>query len=472
MAKRNQIDMTTGPLFKKFIIFCIPLILTNLLQSLFHSADVLILGKFAGETEVGAVSCTGSIINLIIGLFIGLSMGANVLVARNLGKNDEEAVRRSIGTSIIVSLVSGILIVFIGYFGARTFLGWTNCLPEFIDMATEYVQVYCLGAPLIILYNFASAIMRASGDTKRPLIFLIIGGVLNIALNLFFVLVVKKPVAGVAIATVASQGFSAILSLIVLMRNKTACKLVLKYVRIYKNELKELLLIGIPSGIQSCLFNLSNTIISKNINDFGVPQFVTGNGIAQTYDTLVYQIVHSIALGALSFVSQNYGAKNFENIVRVRKMAFFTILVAGVVAGGLVVLFSPFLDRLGIKEDTDPESIELILHYAFTRHVMMASFQFVCGWMDTMANVTRGMGKSVLAMIITLFGACVLRILWVELALDVFNIKTPEMLYFSYLFSWSVTTIIYFFVHIRLFRETKKMFEIKNNKDLNLEKQN
>lgn len=302
MKKNFEMNMSEGKILGKLIIYSIPLICTNVLQLLFNAADVAVLGMFVSDDAVAAVGATGALINLIIGLFVGLSVGANVLVARFAGEQNMDSSHKTVSTSVIVSLIAGLFLAFIGYFFAETFLEWTNCDPEVIGMATKYLKIYFIGMPIMLLYNFCASILRAVGDTLRPLIFLVIGGLVNVGLNIFFVAVLKKDVEGVAIATVASQAISAVLSIIVLLKGNGYARLDMKKFRVYFPELKEMTKIGFPAGLQGCVFSISNVLIQATINTFS-KSYMTANTVASQFDGFIYNAMNAVSLATLAFVS-------------------------------------------------------------------------------------------------------------------------------------------------------------------------
>lgn len=301
MKKNFEMNMSEGKILGKLIIYSIPLICTNVLQLLFNAADVAVLGMFVSDDAVAAVGATGALINLIIGLFVGLSVGANVLVARFAGEQNMDSSHKTVSTSVIVSLIAGLFLAFIGYFFAETFLEWTNCDPEVIGMATKYLKIYFIGMPIMLLYNFCASILRAVGDTLRPLIFLVIGGLVNVGLNIFFVAVLKKDVEGVAIATVASQAISAVLSIIVLLKGNGYARLDMKKFRVYFPELKEMTKIGFPAGLQGCVFSISNVLIQATINTFS-KSYMTANTVASQFDGFIYNAMNAVSLATLAFV--------------------------------------------------------------------------------------------------------------------------------------------------------------------------
>ena len=405
--KKLEMDMTTGPIFKKIARFSIPLMLMNILQLLFNAADVFVVGIFVDDVAVAAVGTNGALINLIINLFIGLSVGANV-VARYLGENNREKVRKNIGLSIFVALISGIILLFVGFFCARTFLEWMGCDPKVIVLATKYLKIYFLGMPIIILYNFCASILRAAGDTVRPLIFLTIGGVVNVGLNIFFVVVLHKDVEGVAIATVVSQGIAAVLSIIVLLKNEGDVKLELKYIRFYPKDFIELVKVGLPSGIQSCMFSISNVLIQSSINSLG-DKAMSGYAYEMQIANIVYTAMNAIALACMSFVGQNFGSKNVERIKKIIIQSSLFVTIVGVSLGVLVTFLAvPFLRLITSDEEV----------LAYTQEILyfVALPYFLCGVMDVVAYAMRSLGKSFTTMIICIFGACIFRIIWIYLS--------------------------------------------------------
>ncbi len=447
----RKLNLCEGPLFKKILWYALPLICTNILQLLFSAADIAVLAIFVGDDAVAAVGANGALINLIVGLFIGLSVGANVLVARSIGKQDEQTSQRVVGSAVLIAFCLGIGLTFVGFFGARTFLVWMKCDPDILDAATTYLRIYFLGTPIMMLYNFSASILRASGDTVRPLIFLTLGGVVNVGLNILFILVFHMTVEGVAIATIASWAISAALSLSLLFRQKGYIHLEWKNLRFFPKELWEMVTIGIPSGIQSSIFALSNVLIQSSINSFGKAA-MSGNTIAHQFDGFIMQATSAIALSAVTFVSQNLGAERFD---RIRKTAIYCLLLSGGIGlfGGL--LETVFAEPLASLMSEDPE----VISYAVLRLRQMASFYFICGMMDTMSNVLRGLGKSSLAMFISIFGTCVLRVLWLNTVFQIPQFHTLSCIYLSYPISWVITLvadlICYFPTLKKLEKQTK-----------------
>ncbi len=449
--KSREMVMTSGPLFKKLVIYALPLIGTNLLQVLFNAADVAILGMFASSTDVGAVGSTTSLINLIVALFVGLSSGASVVISRRMGEKDEEGAHRAVGTSILISLISGAILLAVGVTCARIFLSWLDTPAELIDGATRYMTIYFLGVPIIMLYNFIASILRAVGDTLRPLIYLMIGGVLNIGLNIFCILVLDLTVEGVAIATVISQLVSVVLSLIALFKSKGYSQFRLKYLKIDKKQLKEIFLIGLPSGFQSALFSISNVLIQSSINSFG-DLTVTANTAAQQLDGLLYYMGNGIALACMAFVSQNYGAGKIVRIKKTFWMSVFLCLGIQTLFGVIFVLLSQPLLSIIVQE---PEIIEI----AKTRLLILGLTYSLCGVMECFSFSMRAMGKSLTAMIISLIGACGFRILWLNTIFIIYRNLT--MLYLSWTVSWVLTIAMYCCFYFPLLRKIEKRMPLK-----------
>ena len=315
---RNDMDMTSGNLFKKIIIYSIPIILTSVLQLLYNACDLMIVGKFAenGTEALAAVGGTGALINLIVSLFIGLSIGASVSFARSIGQKDLDKANRVVHTAVIVSVVASIFITIIGILLAKTLLSWMKCPDNIIDLSTLYVQIYFSGTFFNLLYNFVSALVRANGDTKRPLYVLVVSGAANVVFNLFFVLVLKMSVEGVAIATVISQAISAIAMMVILIKEQGPLNFSFKKLSFDRVVFKEMVIIGLPSGIQSSLFSISNMTIQSAVNGFG-EIVMGGNTAAGNIEGFVYVAMNSIHQATLNFTGQNYGAKNYKNIKRV-----------------------------------------------------------------------------------------------------------------------------------------------------------
>ena len=444
--KRGILDMTTGPFFKKILIFSIPLMLTGVLQLIYNAADVMVVGRFAGSDSLAAVGSTSSLVNLIINLFVGLSTGAGVVTARHIGANLGDRIHKSVHTAMAISVASGFAVGLFGFFMSGEFLKLMGTPENVLPLATLYLKIYFLGAPGSLVYNFGASIVRATGDTKRPLFILGFTGLVNVILNVILVVGFHFNVAGVAIATIVAQYISAILIVIRLKNIENACRLNFKKVRIYKDELKDIIKIGLPAGLQSSLFSFSNVLIQSTINTFGSVA-MAGNTAAQNADAIIYTCTNAVAQTAMTFTSQNIGAKKYENIRKVYFMCMGFAFVISIIFGSVGLLFPEGI--IGIFT-TDPDVIEIGKQRLY---IMMATY-FLCSLMDVSGCQIRGMGKSIEPMIITLLGACGIRVLWLytgyPLKQELWN------LYLSYPLSWGITFIALFISFLVFEKRIKK----------------
>lgn len=444
MSKKNyEIDMCNGPLLGKILLFSLPLMLSSILQLLFNAADMIVVGRYAGSESLAAVGATGALINLLINVFIGLSVGANVMVARNYGAKKERAVSETVHTSIATSLFSGVFLAVIGIFLSRPLLGLMGTPADVIDQATIYMQIYFAGMPAIMLYNFGSSILRAIGDTKRPLYYLTLAGIVNVILNLFFVIVLKMAVAGVALATVISQCISAALIMRCLMKSEGCFHLSLRNLKIHWKRLSPIMQIGLPAGIQGAIFSLSNVLIQSSVNSFGSVA-MAGNTAASNIEGFIYVAMNAFHQTALSFTSQNFGAGKYDRIKKISVLCIASVTITGVVLGfGAWMLGTPLL---GIYT-SDPAVIE----FGMKRLTIIATTYFLCGIMDVLVGLLRGLGASVMPMIVSLAGACGLRIIWI-FTLFQWN-RTLTTLYISYPVSWFVTAAVHTICFLFLFKK-------------------
>ncbi len=449
MVKRRsyEMDMCRGPLLGKLLVFAFPLMLSGILQLLFNAADIVVVGRFAGSQALAAVGSTGAVSNLIINAFIGLSIGANVLVARSVGAGQREEASQAVHTAILLSLLCGAALVVIGVALSRPLLELMGTPEDVIEMSTVYMRIYFCGMPVIMLYNFGAAILRSVGDTKRPLYFLIVAGIINVLLNLFFVIVLGMDVDGVALATVLSQAVSAGLILLCLTKMEGPCRLNLKELRIYKDKMWQIVRVGLPAGLQGCVFSISNVLIQSSVNSFGSVA-MAGNTSASNIEGFVYTGMNAIYQTALSFTSQNLGAGQYKRIGKVMRLCL--ALVTGV---GLTMGLTAYLLRaplLGIYS-SDPQ----VIQYGGTRMMFICTLYFLCGVMDVMAGMMRGMGYSLMPMIVSLTGACGLRVLWIFTIFAAYH--TLPSLYISYPISWLITALAhmacYFAVRRKMPRE-------------------
>ncbi len=447
VRRSYEMDMCSGPLFQKILLFSIPLMCSGILQLLFNAADIIVVGQFTGSTALAAVGSTTSLINLLVNLFIGLSVGANVVIARSYGAGDMEAVHRGVHTTILAAAVSGVVLIFVGLAISRPVLELMGTAEDVLDQALIYIRIYFLGMPVVLLYNFGAAILRAVGDTKRPMYFLLIAGVVNVIFNLIFVIKFHLGVAGVAIATVISQVISAGLVVLCLFRSHGAYQLIPSELRIHGDQLRAILRIGLPAGLQSVLFNFSNVIIQSSVNTFGWI-VVAGNTAANNIEGFVYTSMNAVYQTALSFTSQNMGARNYRRVDRVLGECLLLVAGIGLTFGVGAYLMGEHL--LGIYT-SDPE----VITYGLYRLSIVCATYFLCGLMDVMAGSIRGLGYSITPMLVSLIGSCLLRIVWI---LTVFQIShTQRTLYISYPLSWALTAsthgICYLILRKKAFRE-------------------
>ena len=451
MAKAHEMNLTKGPLLKQIFLYALPLMGTNLLQYLFSLVDIAVLAHYVGDDAVAAVGATTSLVHLLINLFIGISVGTNVILARYVGAKNEEGARKTVGTSVFVGLLCGAGLLFVGFFGARTFLTWMDCDPEVIGMATKYLQIYFLGMPIMMLYNFSSAIMRAVGDTFRPFLFLTLGGVANVGLNILFVAGFHQDVAGVAIATVASQGIAAVLSMFCLFKEKGYGKFSFRYFKIYQEELAKIFKIGIPAGLQATMFSLANIFLQKAVNSFG-KTVMAANTVSVQVDSVIFQITAAIGHTTAAFVSQNYGARNVE---RIKKSVFYSCVVAFSICaliGVFVIVFR--FPLFGLLTD-DP----VVMHYAEQKLVMTAAFQCFYGMLDVLANAVRSLGRSTLAMFVNLFGICIFRLVWLSTAFRYFG--TFYSLCWAYPISFVLTFAIFLVLYFPTYQRAKEKLSVR-----------
>ncbi len=431
---RYEMDMTSGPLLGKVLLFAGPLMLTGVLQLLYNAADIIVVGNFSGDQgpqALAAVGSTSSLINLLVNVFMGLSVGASVLVARQWGAGNQAAVSRAVHTAVTIALFSGVLVGAVGAVFARPLLLMMGSPEDVIDLAEIYVRIYFIGMPANMLYNFGAAILRAVGDTRRPLYYLTASGAINVLLNLLLVIGFHMSVAGVAIATVVSQVVSMALVLLCLIRSSTAIRLDLRALRIHGAELKAIIMVGLPAGLQGSLFSISNVLIQSSVNSFESIA-MAGNSAASNLEGFVYTAMNSVYQASLTFSSQNYGAGNPKRVRKVMGVCLGTVTVIGLSLGLLFTLFGPALVSI---YNQDPEVILFGLKRLYT---IMPTY-FLCGLMDTMVGQLRGIGCSLIPMMTSLAGACVFRIIWIFTVFAQPAWHTLEVLYISYPVSWALT---------------------------------
>ena len=435
--RKYEIDMCNGPLLGKILLFSLPLMLSGILQLLFNAADMIVVGRWVGSDALAAVGSTGSLINLLVNVFIGLSVGANVLVARYFGAGQERELSDMVHTAVLTSVICGFLLIFVGFFVAPSALLAMGTPKEVLGQSVLYIRIYFAAMPAMMLYNFGAAILRAVGDTRRPLYFLTAAGIINVILNLIFVIGFSMGVAGVALATAVSQVISAGLVLRCLMRSDSAYRLDLKAVRIVPHKLLMMMQIGLPAGLQGAIFSISNVLIQSSVNSFGATA-MAGNSAAGNLEGFVYTAMNTLHQTAVSFVGQNYGAHKYKRIGRTAIMCVGIVTVVGLVMGNGVYLAGRLLLHLYSPE-------EPVIAYGMKRLFYICCPYFLCGVMDTLVGCLRGMGHSVLPMLVSLTGACLFRIVWIYTVVS--QNRTLDTLYISYPISWALTA----FVHLGCF---------------------
>ncbi len=445
MSKRN-IDMNNGPLFRNIISYTVPIILTGLLQLLFNAADLVIVGRFCGSISVAAVGATGAITNLIVNLFIGLSVGTGVAVAQALGAENIQKVHRAVHTAIPTALTGGVILTIVGVTLSKQLLVLMDTPDDVLPLSTIYMRIYFGGIIFMMIYNFCASVLRAAGDTKSPLIFLSIAGVINVGLNIVFVTAFHLNVAGVALATTISQGVSAVLVIIALVKRQDACRLHFSQLRFYKDELLQIIKIGLPAGIQGSLFSVSNVIIQSSINSFG-SVVMSGNAAALNIEGFVYVTLNAFHQTALNFTGQNIGANQYRRAKKVLLICMCCVLVIGLTISTAMYMLGPEL--LSIYITDSPEAIE----YGLIRMGCLFIPLSLLGLMDVSTGGLRGMGVSFVPMIISILGVCGIRIGWIYTIFRIPQFHTLEWLYHSYSISWGVTfiaqTVAYFVIYNR-----------------------
>lgn len=447
MAKKSyEMDMCHGPLGGKLLLFALPVMLSGVLQLLFNAADIVVVGRFAGSQALAAVGSNGPLINLIVNVFIGVSIGTNVLVARHYGAGEYEEVHKTVHTSILTSIIFGIVLIFVGFILARPLLEMMGTPEDVIDLAELYLRIFFVGMPVNMLYNFGSAVLRAVGDTRRPLYFLIAAGIINVLLNLFFVIVLHMGVAGVALATIISQAISAVLVVLCLMRSDGCIKLQPRKLHIYKKKLLQMVRIGLPAGLQGAVFSISNVLIQSSVNSFGSVA-MAGNAAAGNIEGFIYIAMNSFYQTSLSFTSQNAGAGEYKRVRKVLGLCLIMVAATGLILGSLALLFAKPL--LGIySPDAD------VIQFGILRMSYICISYFLCGLMDVTVGSLRGLGCSITPMIISLTGACAFRVLWI---FTVFQwSRSLATLYISYPVSWVITAAAQIICFIVVMHRTVK----------------
>ena len=442
LLRQPTSDITKGVIWKQLLAFFFPLWFGTFFQQLYNTVDTLVVGRFVGKVALAAVGSTTSLINLLIALFVGLSVGSNVVVARNLGGQRHDMVSKAVHTSVLMALLSGAVLAVFGFIMAHQLLVWMGSPSDVIDLSTIYLRIYFLGMPATMAYNFGAAILRAQGDTRRPLYFLMIAGVINVVLNLISVILMNMGVAGVALATTISQYVSAGLVLRCLTKEDGPLRLNLKELKIDRHIFAQILEIGLPAGFQGIVFSLSNVLIQSSINSFG-STVVAGSAASANIENFVYQAMNAFYQTNLTFTGQNYGAGECRRVDKTLIYCQTFVIITGVVLGNLAYLLGHPLVSIYAPGEED------VIQQGIIRLGYIARTYALCGIMDTMVGSLRGLGYSIVPMIVSLIGACGLRIVWI---FTIFQVdRTPENLYISYPISWIVTGAVHiiFFLYIR-----------------------
>lgn len=427
--KAHDMDMIHGPMTGKIIRYALPLMMTGILQLLYNAVDVVVVGRFASAHALAAVSSTGSLISLIVMLFSGISMGVSVSVAQAYGSGNAKDVEEAVHTSMMLGIICGVLVTVLGCVLGRPILQLMDTPAEVLDLASEYVLIYFAGSLFNLITNFGAAILRAVGDSKRPMYFLTLSGLLNVLLNLVFVIAFDMSVAGVALATILSQLLSAVLIVLCLMRTHSSIRFTPRRLRLVKDKAIQIIRIGLPSGMQASLFSLSNVMIQSAVNSFG-PDAMAGNGAAVSIENFISMSTYSFHTAALTFTSQNLGARKPERLGRIMLICQCCAIVTGLLLGGVVYLLRQPLVGLYCTEMH-------VMEYGMLRLSCLAMIYFLCGMMDVFVGGLRGMGNSLVPMLVSIVGACVLRGVWIYTAFAAY--RSLEVLYMSYPFTWVVT---------------------------------
>lgn len=456
MRSAKFMDMCSGPILRKMIVFTLPIMFSGLFQLLFNATDIIVVGKFAGDNALAAVGSNTALINLMTNLFIGLSIGANVAAARYCGAKNITELKKTVHTAMLLSVISGLLLMVVGLCFAEQMLRLMQTPESIIGMASDYLRIYFCGMPFMMIYNFGNALLRAAGDTRRPLIYLIIAGFVNVGLDLIFVILLNMSAAGVGLATALSQCVSAALIIRCLMKERedTGLRLNLRKLRIHKDKLFLIMKIGLPAGFQGTVFSLSNVVIQSSINLFG-EAVIAGNSAAASIEGFVYMAMNSCYQSTLSFTSQNLGAGKYERINKILLSGLLCVVTVWAVLG-LGICMTVGRPLLSIYT-----SGEASINAGLRRMMYVCGTYFLCGIMDVMVGSLRGMGYSITPMIVSLLGACGLRLVWLGTVFQIEQFHTPDTVYLSYPVSWVITVaahvICFFICRHRLQKKMKKL---------------
>lgn len=446
MAKPNR-GMLDGPLLPAIVSYAIPIIFTSLLQLLFNAADLVVVGQFCGSVSVAAVGSTSSLTNLMVNFFIGLSIGAGITVAHGLGSREDTVVQNTVHTAIPTALVSGVALTVVGVCFCRNFLEMMGTPDNVLPLSTIYMQIYFCGSTFTMVYNFCAAILRAAGDTKGPLAYLTIAGIVNVILNVFFVTQLDMNVAGVALATTISQGISAVLVVRALMRRTDACRFDIRKMKFHRAQLSKILRLGLPAGIQSSLFSISNVLIQSSVNSFG-DVCMSGSAASANIEGFVFAIQDSFQQTAVNFTGQNMGAHKFRRARRILWTCMGCVTVVGMVFGFSAWYFGEQLLSIYITDSPTATA------YGMVRLSFITLPYFLCGQMNVSTGALRGMGASLTPMIISVLGICAFRVFWIYTFFQAFH--TPECLFVSYPISWILSLVAQMIAYFLICRKYPK----------------
>lgn len=443
---KNNVNMLEGSIYKGLLAMTMPIMLMNVVQRMFNVIDMTVLGRFANDTAVGAVGACGTLAGVCTSLIIGVSVGANVVIAKHIGHNDKESSQKAVGCAILFSIISGFVLSIIGVTFAETFLRWTNCPEQLLSMAVTYFKIYFIGVPVILFYTFCAAIIRSVGDTKSLMFYSLLGGVIKVILNLFTIIVLNWGVIGVAVATIISNGVSGALCFNAITKKNEYIRFDVKKLRIYGSELKQMLRIGIPTGLQTALYSFANTVIVAAVNGFG-PNATTGLSIANEFDGILYLIIHSPSLAVTPFVAQNLGAKNIQRVKESIKKSIVITTIFGATIGAFSAIFSGELSSI---MSSTPE----VIMYSQQKMIIVSSTYFICGINEVFSGALRGLGKPLVPTISTLIFMFFLRIFWVRFIFPL--CKTLTFLYLVWPIGWTLCIIVAIIVLVPTIKKIEK----------------
>ena len=443
-TSQKSIDMVNGPLLKNIFLFAVPIMFTSLLQMLFNAADTVIVGKFSGENALAAVGATSSIIFFLTSLFNGLSVGANVVIAQLFGEQNEKKISEAVHTAMLIAITGGILLTVIAILIARRILELMSTPSEIIDLSHLYLIIYFGGVISLIVYNFGAAILRSKGDTKRPLYYLFASGILNVILNLIFVIVFKWSVAGVALATIISEGMSALLVINTLIHENDATKLNIRKLKLNVSIALDIMRVGIPAGIQTIVFSLSNIVVQSSLNSFDSAIIVAGNSAALNIENFVYIGMSAFTQATITFTSQNIGAKNYQAIKKILWTTFVLTFISGFSVSLVIWVFGRFFLSLYTNDIA-------VIDAGMVRLTYVTLLLVINGLLDVFVCSMRGMGNSLVPTIVMIIGICVIRMCWLWFVFP--HYSTLECIYICFPISWIVTTIVQYFLWLKTYHQ-------------------